>query len=165
MSGADGIVEKRKWDGSISARWQARLWQEEDRVQLWTPAGTRRTHPRRGEVEVLDAHERAATRGRGWLVTAVLSRGGELLRYEVDATRGGERVSDGRFTFVDLDVDLVIADGAQRVEDLAEFARHREEFGYPDEVMRAALRSLEEARALYAAGSWPFDGSLTTSPD
>lgn len=161
MTGAHPvIVEKRKWDGSVSARWPARLWREGARTHWWTPAGTRRVHVRRGEEEVTDLAERTASEGRGWIATAVLTGDGAIARYEVDATVGDEREVDGVFAFVDLDLDLAIAGGRVEVQDLAEFAGRRRTMGYPDQIMRAALRSLDEARALHAAGRWPFDGSL-----
>lgn len=161
MSGShEVVVEKRKWDGSVSARWPARLWREGDRTHWWTPAGTRRAHVRRGEDEVTRQDEHTASEGRGWITTAVLGADGAVARYAVDATVGGEREADGVFAFVDLDLDLEIAGGRLEVRDLAEFAERRRTMGYPDAVMRAALRSLDAARALHDAGDWPFDGSL-----
>lgn len=154
------VVEKRKWDGSVSARWAARLWEEGGRTQWWTPAGTLRARVRSGVKEVTTLPERTATDGRGWIATAVLAQDGAVARYEVDATVGGEREVDGVFAFVDLDLDLEFADGRLEVQDLAEFAARKRTMGYPDAVMRGALRSLDEARALHAAGRWPFDGSL-----
>lgn len=154
------VVEKRKWDGSVSARWAVRLWLDGRRTHWWTPAGTRRAHLRRGEEEITVLPERTATEGRGWIATAVLAAGGGVARYEVDATVGGEREVDGVFAFVDLDLDLEIVGGRPEVQDLAEFAARRRTMGYPDAVMRGALRSLDEARALHETGRWPFDGSL-----
>jgi hypothetical protein len=154
------VVEKRKWDGSVSARWPARLWREGPRIHWFTPAGTRRPHLRRGEDEVTEHDEHTASAGRGWIATAVLGTGGAVSRYAVDATVGDEREVDGVLAFVDLDLDLEIGGGRVEVLDLAEFASRRREMGYPDAVMRAALRSLDEARALHEAGRWPFDGSL-----
>jgi hypothetical protein len=154
------VIEKRKWDGSVSSRWPALLRREGDRVLLFTPAGTRRAHPRRGEEEVTARDEHAASAGRGWIATAVIGDGGEVVRYAVDATVGDERERDGVFAFVDLDIDLAIDGGDVEVRDLGQFAERRRAMGYPDAVMRAALRSIDEARGLHAAGRWPFDGSL-----
>lgn len=164
MSAAPTTIEKRKWDGSVSARWEGLLWTEDGgRTLWWTPAGTRRAHRRKGELEVTAHHEVTASTGAGWIATAVIGERGEVVRYEVDATVGDERVVDGVFGFVDLDLDLEIAGDRVEVQDLAEFAGRRREMGYPPEVMQAAIRSLGEVRELHEAGRWPFDGSLAAT--
>jgi hypothetical protein len=157
-------IEKRKWDGSVAASWPARLWQEDGRILWWSPPGTVRAHPRRGERERLTRHERAASCGAGWIVTAVLTGDGDLVRYEVDATVGDERVRDGVFAFVDLDLDLEIRDGSEEVQDLIQFAERGRAMGYPPGTLTWALGALEDARERHRTRAWPFDGSLLTPP-
>jgi hypothetical protein len=45
------------------------------------------------------------------------------------------------------------------VDDEDEFARHRVEFGYPDDVVALASASRDRVRDLLLAGGAPFDGS------
>lgn len=154
------IIEKRKWDGSVSARWTADFARHGDRVVWTTPIGTVRERPRRGGAEVTRLGEVSASRCTGWIVTALQTADRQLVRYEVDATAGGEAERDGVFAFVDLDLDLEIEGDTTVVKDLIEFVERRALMGYPPDLLRRAAESLEEARLLHARARWPFDGSL-----
>lgn len=158
------LIEKRKWDGTVSARWTAVLWREGDRILWWTPLGTVRDEPRKGGTERVGRHELSASCGRGWIVHAILTGEGALVRYEVDATAGGEEVVDGCFSFIDLDLDLEIREGSLEVQDLIEFAERGRTMGYPPHTLSAAIAALEEARELHRTRSWPFDGALLSLP-
>lgn len=154
------LIEKRKWDGTVSARWEAELRRDGDRVVFVTPAGTRRERPRTGEVEVTRRREASASGGAGWIVTAFAAGDGEPARYTVDATMGDERPSGGMFAFIDLDLDLEIADGEVVVEDLLQFAQRRRTMGYPAGLLTHAAAALGDALDRHRRGAWPFDGSL-----
>ena len=154
------LIEKRKWDGSVTARWEAELRRDDGRIVFVTPPGTRRERPRRGDVEVTRCLEVSGSGGAGWIVTAVVGGDGALVRYEVDATVGDEERRRDVFAFVDIDLDLEIADGEARVEDLAEFAERRRTMGYPPGLLSHALAALDDALARYRRAAWPFDGSL-----
>jgi hypothetical protein len=104
--------------------------------------------------------EVSATCGRGWIVTAVLDTEGGLLRYDFDATGGGEVERGGLVAFVDL--DLRLGDGAPAVADLIEFAQRREEMGYPSGILSGAVLALDDALTRHWHGAWPFDRSLVT---
>jgi hypothetical protein len=154
-------IEKRKWDGTVSARWQADLRRDAGgRIVFVTPPGTRRERPRRGDVEVTRCLEVSGSHGAGWLVTAVVGADGVPVRFEVDATVGDERPRGGVFAFVDLDLDLEIAGGEPAVEDLAEFAERRRTMGYPPGLLTHAVTALDDALDRYRRGAWPFDGAL-----
>ena len=61
---------------------------------------------------------------------------------------------------VDLDLDVVVGEtGRLWVDDEDEFAQHRVELGYPDDVAEAAMRSCDRVHAAVAAGHAPYDGS------
>ena len=61
---------------------------------------------------------------------------------------------------VDLDLDVIRGDrGRTWVDDEDEFADHRVRFGYPEDVVAAALASAERVLADVVAGRAPFDGS------
>jgi hypothetical protein len=154
------LIEKRKWDGSVSARWEAELRRDDGRIVFVTPPGTRRERPRSGDVEVTRCLEVSGSAGAGWIVTAVAGDDGTLVRYEVDATVGDEARQGGVFAFVDLDLDLEIAGGEARVEDLMDFAERRRSMGYPPGLLTHATAALDDALARWRGGAWPFDGSL-----
>jgi hypothetical protein len=156
------IIEKRKWDGFVSARWRALFARDGGRMTWITPAGTIRRRPRRGGDETTTRLEISATCGRGWIVTAVLDTEGGLVRYDVDATSGGEVERGGLVAFVDLDLDLRVGNGAPAVADLIEFAQRREEMGYPSGLLSRAVLALDDALTRHWHGAWPFDGSLVT---
>lgn len=160
VSGRPVIIEKRKWDGSVSARWTALFHRDGGRMAWRTPTGTIRSHPRTGRQETTEHLEVSATCGDGWIVTAVLDADGRLLRYEVDATAGDEAERDGILAFIDLDLDLVISDHTAVVTDLIEFAERREEMGYPPGMLSAVVVALDKALRRHRRGDWPFDGSL-----
>ncbi|HSJ72840.1 MAG TPA: DUF402 domain-containing protein [Miltoncostaeaceae bacterium] len=160
MSGRPLIIEKRKWDGSVSARWTARFQRDGARMTWRTPPGTPREHPRSGRHETTEHLEVSATCGEGWIVTAVIDADGELLRYEVDATAGQEVERDGVLAFIDLDLDLEINEGAAEVTDLMQFAERREQMGYPPGMLSAVVTALDKALRRHRRGDWPFDGSL-----
>jgi hypothetical protein len=160
LSGLAVTIEKRKWDGSISARWPARLQRDGGRLTWRTPPGTERTRPRKGRTETTEHLEVSATCGEGWIVTAFIGDEGEVMRYEVDATTGDEVDQDGVVAFIDLDVDMEIEDGAVEVNDLVEFAERREQMGYPPGMLSAIVVALDRALDRHRRGDWPFDGSL-----
>jgi hypothetical protein len=61
---------------------------------------------------------------------------------------------------VDLDLDVICGPtGRIWVDDEDEFAQHRVELGYPDEVVRAAMASCDRVEAAMRAGRAPYDGS------
>ena len=61
---------------------------------------------------------------------------------------------------VDLDLDVIeLVDGEIYIDDEDEFAEHQVEFGYPDDVIAAAIRSCERVHARIAARQPPYDGS------
>jgi hypothetical protein len=61
---------------------------------------------------------------------------------------------------VDLDLDVIQdPDGRVWVDDEDEFAQHRVELGYPDEVVTLATASCDRIRGLVATSTAPFDGT------
>ena len=77
-----------------------------------------------------------------------------------DVTTPAEWTGPAEITVVDLDIDLVRyrADGRVEVEDEDEFAEHRVSLGYPDEIVRGALRALGELREALTQNEEPFAG-------
>jgi hypothetical protein len=155
------VVEKRKWDGSVGARWPAELETLEGGRRLWVAdAGTVRDRPRRGRTETLEHTEASAAEdGAWWVATAHVDGAGMPLRYAVDASTPPE-LGDGTLAFVDLDLDLTLESGSEHLEDVDQFAERAARMGYPEAVCLGAWRGLRDAASRFRAGTWPFDGSL-----
>jgi hypothetical protein len=155
-------VEKLKWDGSVSARWEAfPCGVGAGRLGWLTPAGTRRERPRRGTA---DETERDAI-GAGeedawWVVTASLGDDGEA-RYVVDASTP-PRLESGVLRFVDLDLDLDVDGEAVALRDVPVFLERVRNMRYPPQARRGAWDGLADAARRHRAGAWPFDDSLAT---
>ena len=94
---------------------------------------------------------------RGWLAT--FHAVGGPVRVYVDVTT--PPAWDGAVVrAVDLDLDVVRGNtGRVWVDDEDEFAEHRVRFGYPEDVVRAAMASCDRVHADVAAARTPYDGS------
>jgi uncharacterized protein len=61
---------------------------------------------------------------------------------------------------IDLDLDVVRGlDGRVWVDDEDEFAEHRDELGYPDDIVARAEASAERVTTAVASRRAPFDGT------
>ena len=68
------------------------------------------------------------------------------------------RFDGATIRWVDLDIDIrCYLDGSLEVLDEDEFAQHRVELGYSDEVVEHALAARDEMLRLARAGAFPFD--------
>jgi hypothetical protein len=93
---------------------------------------------------------------RGWFST-FHGVGGDLVVY-VDVV-APPTWSGSTIAAVDLDLDVVRErDGRTWVDDEDEFAEHRIEYGYPDELVAAAAASCDRVHAAVAARTAPYDG-------
>lgn len=168
MSGGRRVrVEKRKWDGTVSGRWEAELLSEPPGPWTWLArAGTVRERPRRGETETLERDELCVAGGEWWVVTCVLAPDGGVERYEVDAAVPVRRSGSDEIAFIDLDLDLEVDGGGGGVslEDESDFRRRAQEMGYPPEVRSGAWRGLRDAAARLSAREWPFDEATPATP-
>ena len=69
-------------------------------------------------------------------------------------------LSDDRVESVDLDLDVILGNhGRVWVDDEDEFAQHRSEWDYPDDIVAMAVGSCETVAAAVTARTPPFDGS------
>src|SRR6478736_5648669 len=124
-------------------------------------AGTRMIRP--GASYVAAAHQVCLVPAagpddtRGWLAT--FHDVGGPVRVYVDIA--SPPVWDGAVVrAVDLDLDVVCGPtGRVWIDDEDEFADHRVRFGYPDEVIEAALASCRQVEAAVAGGRAPYDGA------
>jgi len=94
---------------------------------------------------------------RGWLAT--FHDVGGPVRVYVDITTP-PRWEGPVVHAVDLDLDVVCGPtGRVWVDDEDEFADHRVRFGYPEQVVTAALASCRQVEAAVAGGRAPYDGA------
>ena len=125
--------------GTLMVRPGAAVRSEVDQVGLVPPAGAPETD-------------------RGFLAT-FHAPGGPRVSLYVDITT--PPYWDGPVVrAVDLDLDVVRGvDGRVWIDDEDEFAEHRVELGYPDDVASAAEASCDRVHAAVLADHAPYDGS------
>lgn len=97
---------------------------------------------------------------RGWLAT-FHAEGGPVRVY-VDIT--SPPVWDGPVVrAIDLDLDVVRGNtGRVWIDDEDEFADHRIQFRYPDDVVAAAMASCDRVHAAVVAATAPYDGAAAS---
>lgn len=149
----------RKWPDR--AHWEHRgVRLGEDRHGVWvgTPVGTTISRPRASFVTdqaIVTLVPRTAP-----FTASFYARGGTAhCEVYVDITTVPVWVDEGTVVAVDLDLDVVRGwTGRVWVDDEDEFAEHRIELGYPEDVVLAASRSCDEVHALVRDRVPPFDG-------
>ncbi|MFE2875025.1 DUF402 domain-containing protein [Streptomyces roseus] len=138
----DVLVDVRKYDGGLSARWTAvRLGEDEHGV--WS--GTARRVPvgsSDGERPSRFAYVVLVPRDGWWTATFCADPGPEVY---CDVCTVPDRNADGTaVSMVDLDLDVVRPRGGPtHVEDEDQFEERRMRYGYPDGVVEAARRTCE----------------------
>jgi hypothetical protein len=98
--------------------------------------------------------------GAGWVAT--FHAAGGPVRVYVDITTPPAWSGDRGLVVgaVDLDLDVIRGNaGRVWVDDEDEFAEHRVRFGYPDDVVAAALASCAAVQTAVATGAAPYDGT------
>jgi hypothetical protein len=92
--------------------------------------------------------------GSGWVATFFPPATGRIRIYadivadlDVDA-----------FTAVDMDLDVVLADGVLSIDDEDEFEQHRLSMGYPDNLVERCRADAAHVNAMVRAAEPPFDG-------
>lgn len=148
------LVEIRKYDGSLSARWAAvRLGQDEYGVWLGTAQGVPVSSDMGGWTSRF-AYVMLVPRGEWWTATFCVDPGPEMY---CDVCTVPEWNANGTvLRMVDLDLDVVRPRGGEaRIEDEDEFNAHRVRYGYPDSVIGEAQRTCER---LMEAGRHGGDG-------
>ena len=151
-----------KWGGRPHWEYEAvLLGSDEHGDWLGIPGGTHMSRPDAEYVAPVAQVVLVPLAGpddeRGWLAT-FHAPGGPVQVY-VDMTT--PPAWDGPvLRAVDLDLDVVRgATGRVWIDDEDEFARHRVEFGYPDETARLAMRTCDRVQADVTAARAPYDGT------
>jgi hypothetical protein len=155
------VIEKRKWDGTISARSSGRLLDDLDGARCWlVPAGTAEERPGLRRVDHPEADTICVAAGAWWVVSVKLGPGSDIGPYRVDAALSPGRPYEGVLRWVDLDLDLILDGTDVELRDHADFRRRARTMAYPPEVREGAWAGIRDAVLRHGAGDWPFDGSL-----
>jgi hypothetical protein len=155
-------VEKRKWDGTVSA---VDIGQPVDGVAglvAWhVPTGSERQRPSADRVEAVTGDEIWAAEVGSWWVLCGYTADGTVVGFKVHAAAPFESPrSDEAIMWIDLDLDFEVSGDAVEIEDEAEFHEHARTMGYPDDVVRGAWSGISWIAARYTTGEWPFDGTI-----
>src|SRR4051812_6563544 len=130
-------VEKRKWDGTVSAVDIGHPVEGVERLTSWlVTRGTERQRPSADRVEVVSSDEIwAATPGEWWVLCGYVADG-TVEGYKVHAAAPFDPPgSDGDIVWVDLDLDFEVHGDEVGLEDEAQFHEHARSMGYPDAVV------------------------------
>ena len=156
-------VEKRKWDGTVSAMDNGEPLTVPGDISVWLiRAGSRRERPRSGESELVASNELwVAVPGQWWVLCGYLDVDRSFNGYKVHASAPFEVPSSAdEIVWIDLDLDFEVSGNEVEIEDEAQFHDHARTMGYPDEVVRGAWSGISTIAARYTTGEWPFDGSM-----
>jgi hypothetical protein len=158
-------MEMTKWGNRPHWQFDA-LWLGSDRHGDWIglPTGTEFHRP--GAHFVSKSHQVGLTPltdvpdAERWFAATFHAPGAAMpIEVYVDITT--PPVWDGStLRTVDLDLDVIRAEGGRIwVDDEDEFAEHRVQLAYPDEVVQAAMRSCDRVEKAMRSGLPPYDGS------
>ena len=163
MNTRQTLVEKRKWDGTVSSVGSARLTPAPgDAVAWYVAAGTERSHPNKDFIEQVDSHELwVAVPGGWWVLCGQGSGDGDIATYVLHAATPFDSPTDELISWIDLDLDFEVADGVVELEDEAQFHAHARSMPYPDDVVRGAWSGISAIAPRYTTGEWPFDGWMS----
>lgn len=145
----------RKWDGT--PHWvhqEVLLGDDECGTWIGQPQGWRSTRPG-ADFQAKAPNVSVVADGAGWVATFFPPQGPHDARIYVDL------VADLRLdsmTGIDMDLDVVLDASGVWIDDEDEFAQHRIEMGYPDEVARRVEADAREVARMITAGEPPFDG-------
>lgn len=157
-------VECRKWPDAPHWEFDAvRLGDDEHGTWLGIARGTLLASPTRAFQAAAD-HVTLVPHDAWWLSTfygsdPVLDAGAPFATY-VDIATPAVWHSDSLVRAVDLDLDVIEGTtGRVWVDDEDEFAAHRVELDYPDDVVEQAVRSCQEVYRAVELHRGPWDGT------
>lgn len=149
-------VRYRKYNGGAHRDYPARLLgTDEHGTWLGVAAGTESVYHGRPSVEAIP-FVLLIPRAAWW--TAMFNPPPRTSEVYCDVTSPAHWEHERSVHLIDLDLDVVRRRGSGRVElrDEDEFAAHRVQFGYPEEVVTQAHLAAGWLRGALADGSEPF---------
>ncbi|NNG40344.1 YgaC family protein [Flexivirga sp. ID2601S] len=155
-------VDYRKWDGS--PHWQSDgvvAGVDEHGVWVAVPAGTHFERP--GAAFDINCDSISLFPDAGWTPAFNDQAEAQRIAVYVDITTTptwSYDESGWRVTMIDLDLDVIQrVDGFTFVDDEDEFAEHRRQFGYPDDVVARAEQDTRQVFRAVRDRSGAFDGT------
>ena len=149
-------MQGMKWpDRPYRSHHATRLGEDEHGLWLWAAQGTPVTDAVRDTAVELPCNFLVLVPpGTWWMATWMF--GWQDIDLYIDIVVPLRRTHNG-LMIVDLDLDVVrLTDGRVELWDEDEFAAHRDEFGYPPEIVASALGTAEELMGLVDAGKDPL---------
>lgn len=147
-----------KFDGRVHRRWPAEVI--DTRGPLVVLRGVFEQpvdHPLLGLVERGTVSTEYYWADRWYSVFEFVTPAGALRNYYCNVNMP-PLLADGVLSFVDLDIDLLVApDLSYQVLDEDEFEHHAQSFPYPPEVIERAREALRELIELVTTRSFPFN--------
>ncbi|KUN55611.1 RNAse [Streptomyces canus] len=164
MTVAEVLVSVRKFDGLL--HWHhpmVRLGEDEHGVWLGAQVGTVYSKGEVGPVyTTVEPRVMLFPRDAWW--TALFQAAPADLDAYCDVTTPSEWPNPAEVTMIDLDLDVcrIRATGAVFVDDEDEFARHRVQYRYPQEVVAQATAAAAWLTAALHDGTEPFSSQYRT---
>ncbi len=154
------MVEKVKWDGSLTSRTSATRLGGPAAPHVWAVMPGAWRERGRGGAGV-QGWEISLAGDEWWVITGFADQAtGPIRRYHVDAAIPPQITRPGVLRFIDLDLDLVIEGGRVELRDLEEFRERAVRMHYPPRFERRCWAGLLDAESRHARAAWPFDGFL-----
>jgi len=151
-------VQSLKYDGRVHRVWRAELLcAEESLIVVEGVFEEEVRHPLLGIIREGTVSTEYYWRDRFYSIFRFREPTGELRNYYCNINTPA-RLEDDLLTFVDLDIDVLVApDFSLRVLDEDEFEAHAELYGYPSEFRARVHDALEEVCELVRERRFPFD--------
>ena len=157
-------VEKRKWDGTVSAvDHGARAVAAPPSTIAWfVPRGSERNRPSVPDAAVphTEHDELWLASTEDWWVLCAQADAERIVALVLHAAAPVEQATGDTLVWIDLDLDFEVHGDDVGLEDEAEFHRHAVTMAYPHETIRGAWQGISELAARYTMEEWPFDGWL-----
>ena len=152
------IVRSLKYDGRVHREWRAELLRAEESLIVVEGVFEEEVrHPLLGTIGAGTVSTEYYWRDRWYSVFRFREPAGGLRNYYCNINTPA-RLEDDRLTFVDLDIDVLVApDFSLRVLDEDEFDAHEKLYGYPQEFRRRAHEALAQVCELVRLRRFPFD--------
>jgi protein associated with RNAse G/E len=155
-------VRSLKYDGRVHREWRAELLRTEGSLIVVEGVFEEEVrHPLLGTISAGTVSTEYYWDDRWYSVFRFREPAGELRNYYCNINTPA-RLEDNRLTFVDLDIDVLVApDFSLQVLDEDEFEAHEQLYNYPPEFRGRAREALAEVCELIRLRRFPFDATRT----
>jgi len=157
MEGEQLIVRSCKYDGRVNRSWPVRLLRREGTLLVVEGVfETEVRHPLLGHIRAGTLSTEFFWTDRWYSVFRFREPDGRLRNFYCNLSTPPV-YEPGGITFVDLDIDVLVApDFSCRVLDEEEFELHAEQYQYPPDFRRRTREALAEVFDLVARREFPF---------